>query len=129
MRKSPKIQVLLTVALTLFVIGLGFGYSPAVADCCTEDSVQTTTKVVIEKSCCLPDACCCKPAEAPVEKAETVACFYNLRREFSTSTIGLTVASGSNRIDAQSESRKNFLVVKSEPIRSKLFILYRSLLI
>lgn len=129
MRNFPKIEFFLTVALTLFCVGLQFGYSPALADCCSKNSVHTTTKVVSEKSCCLPKACCCKPAEAPVKKTESVAGFYNLRREFSTSTTGLAAVSSSICIDAQSESQKDFLVVKPEPVRAKLFILFRSLLI
>lgn len=129
MRNLPKIDVLLTTALTLLFVGLGFGYSPALADCCAKEPVQTTTKVSIKKTCCLPEACCCEPAQAPVEKNETVASFYNLRREFSTSTVGLAPASSSTTVDAQSESKRNFLVVKPEPVRAKLFILYRSLLI
>lgn len=129
MRNLPKIDVLLTVALSLLFVGLGFGYSPALADCCTKEPVQTTTKVVIEKTCCLPEACCCEPAKAPVEKTETVASFYNLRREVSTSTVGLSATSSSTTIDDQRKSKSDFLVVKPEPVRAKLFILFRSLLI
>lgn len=129
MRNFPKIEVFLTVLLTLFFLGLGFGHSPALADCCSDEKEQTITKVVIENSCCLPSACCCEPAKAPAKETQSLLGFYNLRREFSTSTTGITAPFANACIDAPYKSQKGFLALQAEPVRSKLFILYRSLLI
>jgi len=126
MRKIPTFEVFLTLTLTLFCLGLGFNFSPASADCCSKEKA---VKVVSQSSCCKPKACCCAPTEAPIKETQSLAGFYNLRREFSTSTVGLAAAVASCDISAQSLSLKDFLVVKPEPTRSKLFILYRSLLI
>lgn len=129
MRNFPKIEVFLTVLLTLFFLGLGFGHSPALADCCSDEKEQTITKVVIENSCCLPSACCCEPAKAPAKETQSLLGFYNLRREFSTSTTGVTGTFATACIDAQNRTKNGFLALRAEPVRSKLFILFRSLLI
>ncbi|MDX2107667.1 MAG: hypothetical protein SFY67_14800 [Candidatus Melainabacteria bacterium] len=129
MQKFPKIEVFLTVLVTLFFLGVGFGHSPAFADCCSKEKEQVTTKVVVENSCCLPSACCCKPANGPVKETQSLAGFYNLRREISTSTAGLASSNILSCIDVQDKNLKGILALEAGPVRSKLFILYRSLLI
>ena len=131
MQKFPKIEVLLTVLMTLFFLGLGFGHSPAFADCCSKEKEQVTTKVVTAKTCCLPSACCCEPApsKAPVKETQSLAGFYNLRREVSSSTAGLTSTNFISGIDVQNKNTSGLLVLETGLVRSKLFILYRSLLI
>lgn len=121
MKRIPKIEIFLTFALVLFSLAL----SPLASVCCKESSISTKAS----RSCCPPQNCCCKPDKAPVKQKQSLASTNIERREFSPPSAGLAATAMAGKVDAAFESRQCLNSHTQAPTRSKLFLLYRSLLI
>lgn len=120
MKRLPKIEIFLTLLLTLFCIGL----TPVSADCCKPAKTNTN----VARSCCRPDSCCCRPVKAPLKVKQELTSQESTRRENIPFSVGLVSTPSSDKLNSDF-SKKQIHMTATEPVRSKLFLLYRALLI